>query len=304
MTVLEYTGKTVNEALANALNDLRLRKDDVDITVLSEGSKGFLGIGAKEARIRVRRKDGQAFDQAPPAKPAAQPARPAQAPKDAQAAPEKAPAPAQPTAAPAPAKPAKDNGTEISIIELSDEDPAERPQADTPTEATPAEAIPAEARSTADHDNDANAEDIGLQYLAPIFAKLNVQPIVRYSETDEEIRFEIEGDDVGILIGRRGETLNALQFLLSLVINRRMKEHKRIILDCENYRSRRADTLDRLALRMASKAKDTGRRVSLEPMSAAERRLVHLALEGVDGIKVESIGEEPNRRIVIYPNNR
>lgn len=267
MTVLEYTGKTVNEALAKALNDLRLRKDDVDITVLSEGSKGFLGIGAKDACIRVRRKDGKDFSTR-----------------------EEMPVATPPTKAPEAAKvstPAEDN-TDISVIELAEEAPEEE-------KTRPVSDLEPAVES---------AEDIGMAYLAPIFNQLKVSPVVQYSETAEEIRFDIQGEDVGILIGRRGETLNALQFLLSLAINRRLQAHKRIILDCENYRSRRADTLDHLALRMAKKAKDTGRRVSLEPMSAAERRLVHLALEGVSGIKVESIGEDPNRRIVIYPNHR
>lgn len=274
MTVLEYTGKTVNEALAKALNDLRLRKDDVDITVLSEGSKGFLGIGAKDACIRVRRKDGKDFstrEEMPSEKPQAPVATP-------------------PTKAPEAAKastPAEDN-TDISVIELAEETTEEE-------KTRPVSDLEPAVES---------AEDIGMAYLAPIFNQLKVSPVVQYSETAEEIRFDIQGEDVGILIGRRGETLNALQFLLSLAINRRLQAHKRIILDCENYRSRRADTLDHLALRMAKKAKDTGRRVSLEPMSAAERRLVHLALEGVSGIKVESIGEDPNRRIVIYPNHR
>ena len=128
-------------------------------------------------------------------------------------------------------------------------------------------------------------------------------PRVQIEEDDEQITFSMYGDEVGILIGRRGDTLNALQFLLSLAVNRRLNSHKRIILDCENYRQRRAETLQALAHRMADKARETGRRVSLDPMNAAERRIVHLALENEPQVKAESYGEDPHRKIVIYPQN-
>lgn len=242
----QFTGKTVAAAVAVAAQELRISEADLDYQVLEEASKGFLGFGAKDARIEVML-------------------------------PETEPAPL-----------------------ASPEPPADnRPQVAPPAAAGPDEA--AFAASEASPSDGETAEDIGIAFLAPIFDALSVSPRVQIEEDDEQITFSMYGDEVGILIGRRGDTLNALQFLLSLAVNRRLNSHKRIILDCENYRQRRAETLQALAHRMADKARETGRRVSLDPMNAAERRLVHLALENEPNIKAESYGEDPHRKIVIYP---
>ncbi len=252
MDVLEFSGKTIEDAVEKAAKHFNVSADQLNVDVLETPSRGFLGLGARDARIRVT-----------------------------YTAPEPKEKPVVEEAA--------SQETEVVIEEA------------------PALAEEAEKNTDTELDSqpevDKNAEEVGIAFLAPIFDKLSVQPVVHISENDEEIRFALQGDDVGILIGRRGETLNALQYLLSLAINRNTDVHKRVILDCENYRERRAKTLEELALRMAAKARDTGRRVSLEPMSAAERRIVHLALDGEPGVKVESFGEEPNRRIVIYPKN-
>lgn len=252
MDVLEFTGKTIEEAVEKAARHFNTKKEQLTVDVLDTPSRGFLGLGARDARISVSY---------------------------------------HPEVEQEPVIEEKISQKTEVVIE-------EAPALD----AELAEA--SDASEPVDQLEDAlNAEDVGIAFLAPIFEKLSVQPIVHVSETDEEIRFDLEGKDIGILIGRRGETLNALQYLLSLTINRKMNVRKRVILDCENYRERRSKTLEELALRMAAKARDTGRRVSLEPMSAAERRIVHLALDGESGVKVESFGEEPNRRIVIYPKN-
>lgn len=244
----QFTGKTVAAAVAVAAQELRISEADLDYQVLEEASKGFLGFGAKDARIEV-------------------------------ILPETEPAP---LASPEP--PADD-----------------RPQAASPAAAGPDKASLAASETSPSAGE--TAEDIGIAFLAPIFDALSVSPRVQIEEDDEQITFSMYGDEVGILIGRRGDTLNALQFLLSLAVNRRLNSHKRIILDCENYRQRRAETLQALAHRMADKARETGRRVSLDPMNAAERRLVHLALENEPNIKAESYGEDPHRKIVIYPQN-
>ena len=242
----QFTGKTVAAAVAVAAQELHISEADLDYQVLEEASKGFLGFGAKDARIEVILPDTEPVPPASPETPA-------------------------------------DN----------------RPQAAPATAAGPDEA--ALATSEASPSAGETAEDIGIAFLAPIFDALSVSPRVQIEEDDEQITFSMYGDEVGILIGRRGDTLNALQFLLSLAVNRRLNSHKRIILDCENYRQRRAETLQALAHRMADKARETGRRVSLDPMNAAERRIVHLALENEPNIKAESYGEDPHRKIVIYP---
>lgn len=244
----QFTGKTVAAAVAVAAQELHISEADLDYQVLEEASKGFLGFGAKDARIEVMLPE---TEPAPLASP-------------------ETPADDRPQAAPAAAA-----GPDKASLATSEAGPS--------------------AGET--------AEDIGIAFLAPIFDALSVSPRVQIEEDDEQITFSMYGDEVGILIGRRGDTLNALQFLLSLAVNRRLNSHKRIILDCENYRQRRAETLQALAHRMADKARETGRRVSLDPMNAAERRLVHLALENEPNIKAESYGEDPHRKIVIYPQN-
>ena len=109
----------------------------------------------------------------------------------------------------------------------------------------------------------------------------------------------INGDTLGILIGRRGETLDAVQYLTSLKVNRGREGYTRVTLDTENYRAKREDTLIRLANRMANRALRTGRKVSLEPMNPYERRIIHYALQGTEGVTTHSEGEEPNRHVVI-----
>lgn len=251
----QFTGSTLAEAVATAARELGLSENALDYTVLEKASKGFLGFGAKDARIEVVLAD-PAGNEAP-AEPAVKAAAPA----------------------------------------VALDEPLEEALEEAPVPAEPS------AQDQADQDSQLTPEDIGLAFLAPIFDALDVHPKVEIQEDDEQITFAMYGEEVGILIGRRGDTLNALQFLLSLAINRRLGGHKRIILDCEDYRARRAETLSDLAHRMAAKARDTGRRVSLDPMNAAERRLVHLALEKEPGIKAESYGEDPHRKVVIYPQH-
>ena len=119
------------------------------------------------------------------------------------------------------------------------------------------------------------------------------------TDDDGSIRVNMEGDTLGILIGRRGETLDALQYLTSLKVNRGREGYTRVTLDTENYRARREDTLIRLANRMANRATRTGRRVSLEPMNPYERRVIHFALQANDQVSTHSEGDEPNRHVVI-----
>jgi len=124
---------------------------------------------------------------------------------------------------------------------------------------------------------------------------------MKVTERENTVYVSMEGPDLGILIGRRGETLDALQYLVSLSANRHQDERKKIILDIEGYRKRREETLQRLAAKLADKAKQRGRNVVLEPMSSQERRIIHTALQGRDDIYTFSEGEEPYRKIVISP---
>lgn len=128
---------------------------------------------------------------------------------------------------------------------------------------------------------------------------MNIDAAIEIEENDDEIYITLDGDNIGILIGRRGETLDAMQYLLSLVINRNLGIYKRIILDAANYRQKREDILIRLANRMAEKATRMRRNLTLEPMNSYERRIIHSALQNHKYVDTYSVGEEPNRKVVI-----
>ena len=131
---------------------------------------------------------------------------------------------------------------------------------------------------------------------------MGVQARVFAANTDSGLRLRIDADSMGLLIGRRGETLDALQYLVSLHVNRTSSEYQRITLDTEGYRSRREETLCRLARKTASQVRATGRAVAMEPMNPYERRILHSALQGFRGVTTHSEGEEPNRRVIITPD--
>ena len=157
-----------------------------------------------------------------------------------------------------------------------------------------------EPAEQADPETAAGRAQIFLQELTQL---MGVQVSVAVN-TDEEgnVRVNMMGDEQGVLIGRRGETLDALQYLTSLQVNKGRGEYTRVTLDTEGYRARREEALIRLANRMANRAVKTGRRVSLEPMNPYERRILHSALQGNDAVTTHSEGEEPNRHVVITVN--
>jgi len=139
-------------------------------------------------------------------------------------------------------------------------------------------------------------------FLSDVTSLMGVPAEVQRSETDEYVQFILSGEHMGTLIGRRGDTLDALQYLANIVSNKSHEsDRKRIILDAEGYRGRREETLTRLAKRLASRVKRTGHKVVLEPMSPLERRLIHTALQNDPDVKTLSEGEEPYRRLVISP---
>ena len=141
-------------------------------------------------------------------------------------------------------------------------------------------------------------------FLSELLAKMNNPAPVLAADTDNGLRLCIDAETMGLLIGRRGETLDAMQYLVSLVANKNRKEegYIRVTLDTEGYRSRREETLKRLARKNAMHVKQTGRPVSMEPMNPYERRILHSALQGFTGVTTHSEGEEPNRHVVITPS--
>lgn len=274
---MKITAKTVEEAIKKAADIWKIDAVKNGYTVIQEPSRGIFGIGSKDAIIEVNKNVPDILFEEP--KKEEQPALVKEAVKE---------EPTKITPAPSESAPTpQEEETQIIVEDLS---------AASVQETTFAQAA-AEVQTLPE---DASAEEVGLAFLGPIFKALQVEDaIVNVSEDAGTIRFDVTGEHVGILIGRHGETLNAIQFLMSLVINGKVENHRGVIFDVENYRERQADKLENLAQRMAEKCRRTHRRVTLSPMNAAERRIIHITVEKIKGVTSYSEGNEPHRRVVI-----
>lgn len=268
-----FRGKNVEAAIAAGLAALGLRRDQVEVEVLHPGSRGLLGIGAEDARVRltvVR----------PPSSP--KPSRhAARAAQPVQAVAESSPAAVGTAPAPSPAAP---SGTAPVA-----------PPAPAPAPGEP---------SDADQQLLKEAADLlqGLLACMDIRAKVRAYRKERTDEGEEEaLVLNVEGDDLGILIGRRGETLAALQYLVRLMVNHRFHRWVNIVVDIEEYKERRAQQLRQLAQRMAQRVMQTGKPVALEAMPARERRIVHMTLRDHPAVTTVSVGEGEQRKVTIRP---
>lgn len=146
-----------------------------------------------------------------------------------------------------------------------------------------------------------SAEAAAKKFLNDVFAAMNMEVVVdiNYNEDEKSMDIELMGEEMGVLIGKRGQTLDSLQYLVSLVVNKEMEEYIRVKVDTENYRQRRRETLENLAKNIAYKVKKTRRPVSLEPMNPYERRIIHATLQNDRYISTHSEGDEPFRRVVV-----
>ncbi len=207
MEFKEFTGKTVDDALTNATVSLGLTSDEIEYEVVSEGSTGFLGIGSKEAVIKVA----------------------------------------------------------IKSVAVS------------------------------------SPVDTATEFLNGVFAAMELEVTINatFDEAENNLDIELAGPEMGVLIGKRGATLDSLQYLTNLAVNRISDKYVRVKIDTEDYRNRRKQTLENLAKNMASKVKRTRRPVSLEAMNPYERRIIHSALQNDSNVTTHSEGEEPNRYVVI-----
>ncbi|HPF87117.1 MAG TPA: RNA-binding cell elongation regulator Jag/EloR [Candidatus Limiplasma sp.] len=281
MKSIETSAKTIEDAIRQGLEKLDVSLGDVTIDIIQEGTKGLFGfVGGKDAKVRITVKDSEpdkdddilstlTCNIEPEQK-----AKPAKA-KQRQSKPKKAVATAekQETAAPV-AKPAK------------------------APEKAPAKAKePVKEVTLADPATSAGkAQD----FLINVTKLMNLEVSVEAdTDTEGNVRVNIHGDTLGILIGRRGETLDALQYLTSLNVNHGKDDYTRVTLDTENYRAKREEALKRLANRMANRAVKTGRKVVMEPMNPYERRILHSALQQNEAVTTHSEGDEPNRHVVI-----
>ena len=205
MEYQEYTGKTVSDAITNALVVLETTSDNIEYEVVSKGSSGVFGIGSKPAKIKARLKE----------------------------------------------QPKK------------------------------------------------SIEDIVIEFLGKVFDAMELTVKIDVQVNEDNVNINLIGDDMGILIGKRGQTLDSLQYLVSLVVNKYSENYMRVKVDTENYRERRKATLENLAKNIAFKVKRTKRAVSLEPMNPFERRIIHSALQNDKYVTTKSEGEEPYRHVVV-----
>lgn len=256
MESVEVSGKTVEEAVQQALTTLGKNRDEVEVTILSEGHRRILGfVRGESARVKVTVVEP---GEGAPARPAPATPRP-----------------------------------------VSRRTPAASKPRPAPQKAPEAEAAPVKIEGSA---------VVAKDTMEELLDNMGVDAVViargGSGEEDSPIVLDIVGEDLGILIGRRGETLSSLQFLLNLMVGKRLDSWVRVLIDVEGYRARREESLRSLATRIADRVRRTGQTMVLEPMPPNERRIVHMALQGNPYVTTESSGFGEDRRVNVIPRSR
>ena len=263
---IDVTGKTEEEAINRALEQLKLDRDDVSVEILERAKAGFLGLGSCPAKVRVSY--GEDEEPAAPAQPKAEKVR------------EDKPKTEKPR---------------------TEKKPAEKPQrreAPVKKEVPQTAEAPAAPADLGEEVNDDRAQEIR-KFLSGLLQQMEVQAEVKvYLPEKGRYKVFLEGQGLGAIIGRRGETLDAIQQLTSYSVNR-TGSRVRVQLDAENYRAKREQSLERLANKVAGKVVKYRRSVTLEPMNAYERHVIHTALQEVPGVTTYSTGVDPNRRVIV-----
>ena len=306
---IQFSAKTKSEAITKACIELGVSSDQLEIQVVSEGSNGFFGIGSKPAIIKVRKVEPvseeeemkeivetvklDSFKEEAPVKEEKKP-EPVKAAKEARE--PKAVSPKQEK--PRQPKPAK----ERPVKEKQPKEPKQfREQKEKPAKEKPVKpSKPVEILT--DPEEIKEVENRAKVFLHDVFASMNlgeVEITSEYNPADGSLEVDFEGQDMGILIGKRGQTLDSLQYLTSLVVNKGKSNYIRVKLDTEDYRKRRKETLENLARGIAYKVKKTRKTVVLEPMNPYERRIIHSVLQGNKFVETVSEGEEPYRHVVV-----
>lgn len=342
MTFREFTGKNVEEAIRTAMKEFESDLSDLDIEILAQGSRGILGVGGEEARILAAPKSAVAAapsvrETAPPPKRESSPRRGASPRTEEDAAAPMATdvddaAAAPPAAPPAAIELSEDDTVADQAIELAraEEDrrprgrggrpsarggdrgprmardrgdrPDRAPRSDRPAR-EPAPFVPAKPLEELSEQERAVLEE-AKAVLVELLRLMDLQGTVEIAMGSETAKLNVKGEDLGVLIGRRGEKLASLQHLVNLIVARREGQHNRIAVDVENYRGRREDQLRDVAKRAAERVLQTGKIIQLEAMPAVERRIVHMALVENPRVRTQSVGVEPNRRIVVLPADK
>lgn len=280
----EYTAKTVEAAVEEGLRDLGVSRDQIEVEVIQEGSRGILGIGATDAQVRLK-------------------------PKAENGGPE------------VQQQEESESADEIEADEIVEAEEAAEIEASTETEETVAavedssvavdEKLSVSEVDTSTEfegevdDDDAELEDLSFDLLSQMLQHLGIEAEIELSWLEDEedgdrpLCLNVVGDDLGLLIGRNGETLSSIQYLIRLMVNQELLRWKNIVIDIDGYKERRAEQLEQLAQRMAEQVVASGRPASLEPMPANERRLVHIALRNHEQVYTSSTGEDNRRKVQI-----
>lgn len=298
--IREYVAmaNTVEEAITIACRELGISEDDCSPEILQMPKKGLFGKIKQQAKVRVAiettdsLKELLDIPQAAPAQPVSAQAAPAQTAPAQAASAQAVPVQQQPAAPVQPSAPVQEKPAVKSAA-----GPA-APSAAPASPEVPAAPQPLSAEEIAEA---APKIELAKNYLNAIFEQMGIHGIsMTFSQTEgRTVIVRLEGEEIGSVIGKRGETLDAVQYLVCLAANRLEGEYVRFTLNAGNYREKREETLKALAQRMAKKVLKTGRPVALEPMNPYERRIIHAVVTDIDGVFSKSTGEEPNRKVVI-----
>lgn len=326
MTFKEYTGKNVEEAIRAAMRDFEAELANLDIEILSQGSRGILGVGGEEARILAAPKAmvaaAETVRAAPQEPPPAGAAADETAETTAEEAPGEAAAPAgeteMPQATDADSEPAGERERrprrrtrargrrtdgEEAPRERTAVGPGERREAPAGNGRRVEEAIPFIPAKPLEEltDQERAVLDQAKSVLEELLRLMELDARVEVAMGVETAKLNVRGSDLGVLIGRRGEKLASLQHVVNLIVAKREGRSNRVTVDVENYRGRREDQLRDVADRAAKRVTQSGKIIQLEAMPPVERRIVHLALRDNPKVRTQSVGVEPNRRVVILP---
>lgn len=302
MEFREITAKTVDDAITKACIELETSSDNLEIQVVREGSSGFFGLGSKPAIIKVRRKvEEQEFDILEELK---KEEKKETVKKESRKEPRKE----VKKEVKKEAKPKKEIKKE-AVNEPKKETPKPQKRERKPVvkeaagKQEPKQEVKREERKPVVRTEEQilAMKNDGKKFLEGVFKamELPVEINLNYDKENDCLDIDFAGEDMGILIGKRGQTLDSLQYLTSLVVNKEQQDYVRVKLDTENYRSRRKDTLENLARNIAFKVRKTRKPVVLEPMNPYERRIIHSALQGNKYVETYSEGNEPYRHVVV-----
>ena len=274
----EYRAKTVEGAVDEGLRRLGVSRDEIEIEVIDEGSRGILGIGASDAHVRLTRRVEEPSSEALP---------------------EEEGVVSEETVVVAETEEAYSADSDLVEETVEDTEPVEEESAQDVSE----EVVP-DSDAEVDED-DAELEDLAFDLLNQMMVHLGVEAEIEITwqdnpeDSDRALCLNVVGDDLGVLIGRNGETLASMQYLIRLMVNQELHRWKNIVVDIDGYKQRRAEQLSQLANRLAEQVVSSGRPASLEPMPASERRLVHIALRDHEHVYTSSTGEDTRRKVQI-----